>query len=287
MAANTCGLIVQIVRVVTVHNLDSTFVGSRWISKDGLYVRIRCSCRVDPATLHITVASISHATTRERTSYTKVIDILTEMANQRTRCSFCRYQTADSMSVAVNCALEALIGIIGYRRPRACKSNIAINDEVDIPTVFDRRQFAIRTSLGMCFVEESGQLLQFDVITDINLRVTVMVMGLHGFVQVHIIILGCDGASSIDVENLVHAVVVGHWQRHGIRVTLAEIRQGVVGHVMTVLIPVQWGTTAAERCSVLVGVGRILIWEDLPSATEQLVGTLRYGGLVQIDHITW
>ena len=71
-----CGL------VVAVHNLLCIGIRSRRITEYCMDTAVGRSCRINPAALYITVATVCHTGTGERTCYTEVIDATAELAEQ-------------------------------------------------------------------------------------------------------------------------------------------------------------------------------------------------------------
>ena len=96
------GLIGLRVLIIAVDNLLDLISCSGRITEDGIDGAVRCTRCVNPAVLHVALASLRHAGTGERASDTEVVDIAAEVVEQRV------VESADGMSVAVQRAAEAL-----------------------------------------------------------------------------------------------------------------------------------------------------------------------------------
>ena len=81
-------------------------------------------------------------------------------------------------------------------------------------------------------------------------------------------------------------MVVGHSERHVVRVGLTKVGLRIVGQILTVLIPVDW-RLVGELNTVAMTLGIFLVLEDLPTATHDLIGTGLDGGLHQTDIVAW
>ena len=82
-------------------------------------------------------------------------------------------------------------------------------------------------------------------------------------------------------HHLCQVVVVGYAHGYGVRIGTTQIALGVVGYIVTVLIPVERIECRCIVNTVGVALGITLGFEQLPSTACDFVGTGRYDRLAQ------
>ena len=112
------------------------------------------------------------------------------------------------------------------------------------------------------------------IVVDINLAGALHI----GMVDIQVVIL--------IVHHSLQVVVVGHTERHIVRIGLTKIGLRIVGQILTVLIPVD-RRLVGELLTVAMTLGILLSLEDLPATTHDLIGTRLDGRLHQTHIIAW
>ena len=115
------------------------------------------------------------------------------------------------------------------------------------------------------------------IVVDVNLRVALQTAAVVVHVQVVFLV----------VHHLLQVVVVGHADRHVVRVGLTQIGLRIVCQIETVLIPVEriYRRRIGHTVDMALGIVRIL--EEFPTATGNLVSTRCYRRYAHGDARTW
>ena len=235
-------------------------------------------CRRYPCVLDMSAAAVGNTATGERAHYTYIIYIATKLTKERL------VESTDGVAVAVEPSGEAMLGgADGCPAGVLLRSHIAVEDKVEVLAVFDVLvEGSMPCERSACTeAEEVAEQVEFallrvrDALTvvDVYLRVALHPRVVHIHVVLRVL------------HHLVHVVVVGHGDLYGIRVRLAEVGLGIVGHVVAVLIPVHRCLVGGIRRAVLMadGIGKAAV--GLPSAAQDFVGALGHRRLVQSEHV--
>ena len=250
------------------------------------------SCRITggvyPAILGIAVAfciatMVSNTTTGERTRHAEVVYASAQMPEERL------VEPADGVAVTMECAGEA-VGLIADGGPLLVilrRIDVAAKDEVEIVPIgyVCRVEFTVR-----CCHEQVMEVVQvvlygINAYAYIGSRVKINLGRIQTaladvfVVDVHVFVLPVHPM----VHHLAHTVVVGHGQGDGVRVGTSEVGLGVVGHVVSILIPVHRCGVVLVCVTVLVCCGILVVVIDFPSGTEHLVSTGCYGRYSKAD----
>ena len=198
------------------------------------------------------------------------------------------------MAVAVERALEAPAGITAYRCPRALVVLVGFDDELQVLAAAHRLDGLVGSStlqrdvtveraffadgygllfivIGLLVVRQVDELLQqLCAVLAVGTRAVVVEVYLR--LAVHVLVVYVVVVLLV-VHQLAQVVVVGHGELYGIRVGAAEVRLGIIGHVVVVLVPVQVGGVVVVGYAVAVQRGIAGIGKHLPSGTGNLEGT--------------
>ena len=185
-------------------------------------------------------------------------------------------ETTDGIAVAMQGAAEALVGIVGNRRPGATAMvDVGVHKDLQVLAVlYIVIQWLVTRQLcAVTQVEEVGKQVETvdtigAIVIDVDLRLALHVVA----VNIVMVVRG--------IHHLLQVVVVGHAELHGVRVSLADITLGIVGHIVAVLIPVHRCLVVAvgHTIAMELGIGGVVV--DFPATTNQLIGTRCHLGLV-------
>ena len=249
------GLIVACCRtIVAVLNLSPCvrrFIAR--ITEDCIDTAIRRACGLHPTVLHITVARIGNTGRGERALNTEVIDMTAEVSEERL------VQSVDGVSFAMQRTVETSVGG-AYRRPVGIglRSLVGMEEEVEVAACLHT---AVEGRVAFQSVDtEVVEVLQQ---IDTALGITAIVVQVDLTVALHLRMIDIEVVLGIGHDSL-QVVVVGHTERHVVRVGLTQIGLGVVSQILTILIPID-RCRAVEGDTIAMTLGIILIGEDLPA----------------------
>ena len=147
------------------------------------------------------------------------------------------------MSVAVQRTLEAWVAFArGNRCPGGWMVDIGTQEELEVLASFDtivqqavafqctRRSRCQQTQVVQVLEQVETILRAAAVVVDVNLRIDLYLM------VVDIVVV------SLVVHHLLQVVVVGHAHWYVVREGLAQIRLGVVGQIVLVLVEIERGS---------------------------------------------
>ena len=242
------------------------------IAEDGIDIGIGGGAGLHPAVLHIAVARIGDTGRGERAAGTKVVDMAAEVAEERL------VESADGIALTMERTGEA-VRLIAKRCPVGIclRRLVGMEEEVEVVAclhpVVER---CVAAETADAEVEEVAQQV------DAALGVASIVVQVDLTVTLHVGMVDMQMELRVG-HHLPQVVVVGHAERYGIGIGLTEVGLGVVGQILTVLIPVD-RCLVGELPAIAVALGVLLVLEDLPAAAHDLIGTRLHGGLEE-SHI--
>ena len=290
---------------VGVHYLP--LAGGGGIAEDGIH--LRCTVRqtggsaLHPAVLHVALALVGYASRGERAGDAEVIDIAAEVAEERV------VEAADGVAVAVEHAAEALAvaGDGGPSGGTAWRTLVGTQDELQILAALERLGRVVQRHMAVEFAADDGLRLAIfegellvaevdELAEEVDAALALGGLGAgsvaHGVVVdvnlglvVHVLVVDVVVVLLV-VHHLLQVVVVAHAEGHGVGVSLAQARLGVVGYPVVVLVPIDGIHVVGVALSVVVGVGMGVVVEDLPSGLGDVEGARRDGGDVQAQRGT-
>ena len=242
------------------------------IAEDGIDIGIGGGAGLHPAVLHIAVARIGDTGRGERAAGAEVVDMAAEVAEERL------VKSADGIALTMERTGEA-VRLIAKRCPvGVClRRLVGMEEEVEVVAclhpVVER---CVAAETVDAEVEEVAQQV------DATLGVASIVVQVDLTVTLHVGMVDMQMELRVG-HHLPQVVVVGHAERDGIGIGLTEVGLGVVGQILTVLIPVD-RCLVGELPAIAVALGVLLVLEDLPAAAHDLIGTRLHGGLEE-SHI--
>ena len=250
--------------------------------------RLRCrsdaawiGAGINPTVFGITT-KIGHTTTREATHHAKVVNLATEITKDR----ICHI--LDGITIAMEVAAEA-ITCVTHGRPRGVclRLDIATQEEFQIGSIFD----TIIENIAASSLEQFGFLIQVVEIVEVVLVVFFAIRAqkrikvgrntvgrISRRIQVNLTctihILMVDEHTLFVVHHFADTMVVGHRERHRVRISFTQISLGIVSYIVVVLIPIHRGGVVLVSNTVFVFAGIQFRFEDFPSTTKNFVSTL-------------
>ena len=242
------------------------------IAEDGVDIGIGGGAGLHPAVLHIAVARIGDTGRGERAAGTEVVDMAAEVAEERL------VESADGIALTMERTGEA-VRLIAKRCPvGVClRRLVGMEEEVEVVA-------CLHPVVERCVAAETADAEVEEVTqqVDATLGVASIVVQVDLTVTLHIGMVDMQMELRVG-HHLPQVVVVGHAERYGIGIGLTEVGLGVVGQILTVLIPVD-RCLVGELPAIAVALGVLLVLEDLPAAAHDLIGTRLHGGLEE-SHI--
>ena len=217
----------RIVAVLYLYETSLVACRSGRVTEDGTGRVEACGSRaLHPAVLDITVTRLSDTCASERTGDTEVIDLTTEVSEQRAG------ETTEGMTIAMERSLEALaIGarriVVADRCPCGVllRTEVAVEDELQVTACMDVVVEGIMIlRLTRCSLlrlqAQVEEVLQQVELALVRIRLTFAVVKIDlgrtvdiRIVDIHVMLL--------ILHDGIEVVVVGHTQRHGVRIGLA------------------------------------------------------------------